>query len=55
VDVTTGGEADGQTQITSGLVAGQRVVVSGQFLLDSDASLRSATPRVEEPAMEKKP
>jgi Cu(I)/Ag(I) efflux system membrane fusion protein len=57
VEVTTGGEANGQTQITGGLVAGQRVVVSGQFLLDSEASLKSATSRMEEPAptMEKKP
>jgi Cu(I)/Ag(I) efflux system membrane fusion protein len=57
VEVTTGGEANGQTQITAGLVAGQRVVVSGQFLLDSEASLKSATSRMEAPAptMEKKP
>jgi Cu(I)/Ag(I) efflux system membrane fusion protein len=57
VEVTTGGEGNGQTQITGGLVAGQQVVVSGQFLLDSEASLKSATTRMEEPAptMEKKP
>jgi Cu(I)/Ag(I) efflux system membrane fusion protein len=50
VEVTIGGEANGQTQISSGLVAGQRVVVSGQFLLDSEASLKSAVTRMEEPA-----
>ena len=56
-EVTTGFEANGQTQITGGIQAGQRVVVSGQFLLDSEASLKSAVTRMEEPAqaMEKKP
>jgi len=48
VEVTVGDEANGQTQIAKGLVAGQRVVVSGQFLLDSEASLKSAIPRAEE-------
>jgi Cu(I)/Ag(I) efflux system membrane fusion protein len=50
VEVKVGGEANGQTQITSGLAAGQRVVVSGQFLLDSEASLKSAVTRMEAPA-----
>lgn len=40
VDVETGGEANGQTQIRKGLAEGQKVVVSGQFLLDSEASLK---------------
>lgn len=39
VEVTTGREADGQTQIKKGLTAGERVVLSGQFLVDSEASL----------------
>jgi Cu(I)/Ag(I) efflux system membrane fusion protein len=47
VEVTVGDEANGQTQIAKGLVAGQRVVVSGQFLLDSEASMKSAIPRME--------
>jgi Cu(I)/Ag(I) efflux system membrane fusion protein len=56
-EVTTGSEANGQTQITGGIKAGQRVVVSGQFLLDSEASLKSAVSRMDQPAptMEKKP
>jgi Cu(I)/Ag(I) efflux system membrane fusion protein len=47
VDVETGLEADGQTQITRGLDAGQRVVASGQFLIDSAASLRATSTRME--------
>jgi len=46
VDVEVGIDADGQTEIRSGLRAGQRVVVSGQFLVDSEASLRAWTSRM---------
>ncbi len=38
--VTTGVTASGRTEILSGLEAGERVVVSGQFMLDSEANLR---------------
>ncbi len=41
VEVKTGAEADGKTEITHGLAAGDKVVVSGQFLVDSEASLRA--------------
>jgi Cu(I)/Ag(I) efflux system membrane fusion protein len=41
VDVETGVEANGQTEIRKGLDAGQEVVVSGQFLIDSEASLKA--------------
>ena len=34
-------EANGQTRDPQGLEAGQKVVVSGQFLIDSEASLKS--------------
>jgi len=40
VDVAIGSEGRGQTEIRSGLAAGQQVVVSGQFLIDSEASLK---------------
>jgi Cu(I)/Ag(I) efflux system membrane fusion protein len=40
VEVKTGLESGGQTEIVAGLAAGQRVVLSGQFLIDSEASLR---------------
>ena len=45
-DVETGIEADGRTEIRKGLNAGQKVVVSGQFLIDSEASLKAATTRM---------
>lgn len=38
-EVRAGREAGGQTEILAGLAAGEKVVVSGQFLLDSEASL----------------
>ena len=47
VDVEIGVETDGQTEIRKGLEAGQKVVVSGQFLIDSEASLKATTTRME--------
>ena len=46
VEVETGAEAADQTEIRKGLEAGQKVVVSGQFLIDSEASLRGAAARM---------
>jgi len=46
VEVQTGREAGGQTEIMAGLQAGQRVVRSGQFLIDSEASLRGLEARL---------
>jgi len=46
-NVTTGRESDGRTEILTGLTEGQSIVVSGQFLLDSEANLRSAGSRLE--------
>ena len=37
-DVEIGSEANGQTEIRKGLEAGQKVVVSGQFRIDSEVS-----------------
>lgn len=48
VQVQAGAEAGGQTEIKSGLQAGQRVVVSSQFLIDSEASLRGLEARLNE-------
>ncbi|PBI78867.1 efflux transporter periplasmic adaptor subunit [Rahnella victoriana] len=45
--VITGATRDGWTQVLSGLEEGQSVVTSGQFLIDSEASLRSALPATE--------
>lgn len=39
VEITTGQENSSQTEILSGLTAGDQVVTSGQFLIDSEASL----------------
>ena len=53
VDVEAGVESTGQTEIKRGLQAGQRVVVSSQFLIDSEASLKGVEARlndVPEPA-----
>jgi hypothetical protein len=46
VVVETGAEADGHTLVLRGLQAGQRVVVSGQFLIDSEASLKGVEARM---------
>ncbi|EJM62847.1 efflux RND transporter periplasmic adaptor subunit [Pseudomonas sp. GM48] len=40
VEVQPGQESDGKTAILKGLEEGQKVVTSGQFLLDSEASLK---------------
>lgn len=44
-EVRVGGEAGGQTEIIAGLAAGEMVVASGQFLLDSEASLTGVVAR----------
>jgi Cu(I)/Ag(I) efflux system membrane fusion protein len=46
VDVEIGIESGGQTEIKRGLKAGQRVVVSSQFLIDSEASLKGVETRL---------
>ena len=51
VDVEIGIESGGQTEIKRGLLVGQRVVVSSQFLIDSEASLKGVEARLNvEPA-----
>ena len=47
VEIKIGDEADGRTEILEGLAAGQTVVVSGQFLIDSEASLRGTLQRLQ--------
>lgn len=46
VDVETGRTAGREVEVLKGVAAGQKVVVSGQFLIDSEASLKSALPRL---------
>jgi Cu(I)/Ag(I) efflux system membrane fusion protein len=49
-DVEVGIEMGGSTEIRKGLKAGDRVVLSGQFLIDSEASLKAGLSRMEAPA-----
>jgi len=49
VEVVPGAESNGQTEVREGLSAGQKVVASGQFLIDSEASLRGTLRRLGEP------
>jgi len=44
-EVRIGRDASGQTEILAGLAAGEKVVASGQFLLDSEASLTGIAAR----------
>ena len=46
VEVVTGLEANGQIEIVKGLQLGQKVVLSGQFLIDSEATLRGLQARL---------
>jgi len=45
-EVKVGSERDGLSTILSGLKEGQSVVLSGQFLIDSEASLKSTVDRL---------
>jgi Cu(I)/Ag(I) efflux system membrane fusion protein len=47
VAVTVGNDAGDSTEVTGGLAEGQQVVASGQFLIDSEASLKSVLPKLE--------
>ncbi|WP_442909335.1 efflux RND transporter periplasmic adaptor subunit [Ideonella sp. BN130291] len=46
VEVEVGAESGGRTEVRRGLQVGQRVVVSAQFLIDSEASLRGLEARL---------
>lgn len=50
VEVRLGQENDGLVAVLRGLDEGQRVVASGQFLIDSEASLKGIEVRTAEPA-----
>ncbi|MGB4858879.1 MAG: efflux RND transporter periplasmic adaptor subunit [Dokdonella sp.] len=49
VRVSAGRSAGGKTEILRGLQGGEQVVVSGQFLIDSEASLSGALDRMNSP------
>lgn len=44
-EITPGREAAGRTEVLAGLAEGEKVVASGQFLLESEASLSGLQPR----------
>jgi Cu(I)/Ag(I) efflux system membrane fusion protein len=46
VDVVPGITRDGMTEIISGIAAGDEVVVSGQFLIDSESALQASFQRL---------
>jgi Cu(I)/Ag(I) efflux system membrane fusion protein len=48
-EVDVGRESGDTTEIRKGLLAGQRIVVSGQFLVDSEASLKGVLARISAP------
>jgi len=52
-EVEPGFESGGKTEIRKGLTEGDKVVVSGQFLIDSEASLRASGTRMEAAVTEK--
>ena len=47
--VETGQSANGRTAILAGLAEGEEIVTSGQFMLDSEVSLRGGLARLEAP------
>ncbi|MDR2688422.1 MAG: efflux RND transporter periplasmic adaptor subunit [Azoarcus sp.] len=47
VEVSPGMEANNRSEILAGLEEGEHVVVSGQFMIDSEASLRGVLARME--------
>lgn len=50
VEVKTGMQSDGRTAILNGLEGGERVVTSGQFLIESEANLKGLLDRLGAPA-----
>jgi Cu(I)/Ag(I) efflux system membrane fusion protein len=49
VEVVSGIHRGGEIEILSGLAEGDQVVVSGQFLIDSESSLQASYLRMSEP------
>jgi len=55
VEIRTGREFNAKTEVLEGLQTGEMVVTSGQFLLDSEASLRGLTAQDLSPSTDIKP
>jgi membrane fusion protein, copper/silver efflux system len=47
--VTVGRRGDGTAEVTSGIAAGEMVVVAANFLIDSESNMRSALQRFAPP------
>ena len=45
-DVILGGKADGDVEVTAGVVEAERVVISGNFLIDSESRMKGALSEV---------
>jgi membrane fusion protein, copper/silver efflux system len=54
-DVVTGGQVGDRTIVLEGLAEGQSIVLSGQFLIDSEASLKSTVERLSSDAQSPPP
>ena len=50
VEVQVGREQNGQAEVLSGLSQGQKIVLSGQFLIDSEANLKGVEARLSSPS-----
>ena len=48
-NIQTGIQSDGRSEVTKGLSEGERVVVSSQFLIDSESSLRESFHKMQTP------
>jgi len=49
-DITIGSNIRGRTEVLSGLAEGERIVASGQFMLDSESNLREGFSKLSAPA-----
>jgi Cu(I)/Ag(I) efflux system membrane fusion protein len=49
-DITIGSSVRGRTEVLSGLAEGERIVASGQFMLDSESNLREGFSKLSAPA-----
>ena len=41
-EVSLGGRSEGRVEILSGLQSGERIVISGNFLIDSESQLKTS-------------
>ena len=55
VDVKTGMRSQGEIEILSGLKSGDQIVLSGQFLIDSEANLQASFLRFSEAGQQPPP